>query len=238
MVSEAWLAHEFYCASCGSGLTPYRANTPVYDFYSEQCGEKFQLKASKSPIKNRAMGAEFGKFRQSILSNKQPSLVLLHYDRPKWRVRDLALIHRACITESCIHRRKPLSERAERAGWEGCDILLTEIPELGKIPVVTEGKIRDKELVLEQWKQSSRLLGANPLERGWLADVLRCIERLYVDFRVRDVYSFEEELARLHPANRHVKDKIRQQLERLRDMGILESVSRGEYRYLGRKKPE
>jgi hypothetical protein len=110
---------------------------------------------------------------------------------------------------------------------------LKDIPELGKIPVVTEGKIRDKRLVLEQWKQSSKLLGVNPLNRGWLADVLRCVERLYVDFRVSDVYSFEEELARLHPANRNVKAKIRQQLQRLRDLGILKPVSRGEYRYLG-----
>ena len=236
VVSEPWVAHEFYCASCGSSLTPYRANTPVYDFYSESCGEKFQLKASKSPIKSKATGAKFDKLWHSILSNSQPSLVLLHYDRPKWRVRDLTLIHRACITKSCIRRRKPLSDRAERAGWEGCDILLKDIPELGKIPVVTEGKVRDKVLVLGQWKQSSKLLGANPLERGWLSDILRCVERLYVDFRVSDVYSFEEELARLHPDNRHVKDKIRQQLQRLRDMGILKPISRGEYRYLGRQK--
>ena len=214
-------------------MTPYRANTPVYDFYSASCRERFQLKASKSPMEKRAMGAKFDKLWQSILSNSQPSLILLHYDRPKWRVQDLAVIHRACITESCIHRRKPLKETAKRAGWEGCDIILKDIPKLGKIPVVTDGKVRDKRLVLEQWKQSSKLLGANPLERGWLADVLKCVERLYVDFKVSDVYSFEAELASLHPDNRHVKDKVRQQLQRLRDMGILKPISRGEYRYLG-----
>ena len=235
MVSEAWIGHEFYCASCGSDLVAYRANTPVYDFYSSACGEKFQLKASKAPMKNRVMGAKFDKLWQSILSNSQPSLVLLRYDSPKWRVQDLAVVHRACITGSCIHRRKPLKETAKRAGWEGCDIILKDIPELGKIPVVTDGRIREKRLVLEQWNQSSKLLGVDPLNRGWLADVLRCVERLYVEFRVSDVYSFEEELAKLHPANRHVKDKIRQQLERLRDMGILKPVARGEYRYLGRK---
>lgn len=234
VISEAWVSQECYCASCGSGLAPYRANTPVYDFYSAPCGEKFQLKASKAPMKNRIAGASYDKLYRSVLARSQPSLLLLHYDRTKWRVQDLTLVHRACITESCVRRRRPLKETAKRAGWEGCGIILDAIPELGRIPMVTEGKIRDEKSVLEQWKSSSKLLAAGPLNRGWLADVLRCVERLYVDFRVSDLYSFEEELAKLHPGNHHVKDKIRQQLERLRDMGILEPVSRGEYRYLGR----
>ena len=37
------------------------------------------------------------------------------------------------------------------------------------------------------------------------------------------------ELARMHPENRHVRDKIRQQLQVLRDKGFLEFVGRGEY---------
>ena len=35
---------------------------------------------------------------------------------------------------------------------------------------------------------------------------------------------------KLHPDNRHVRDKIRQQLQVLRDHGYLEFVSRGSYR--------
>ena len=34
----------------------------------------------------------------------------------------------------------------------------------------------------------------------------------------------------LHPENNHVKPKIRQQLQVLRDAGVLEFVSRGKYR--------
>jgi type II restriction enzyme len=40
----------------------------------------------------------------------------------------------------------------------------------------------------------------------------------------------ERSLAQLHPANRHVRDKIRQQLQVLRDLGLLEFVGRGKYR--------
>jgi hypothetical protein len=31
----------------------------------------------------------------------------------------------------------------------------------------------------------------------------------------------------LHPGNRHIRDKIRQQLQNLRDAGLLRHVSRG-----------
>jgi type II restriction enzyme len=40
----------------------------------------------------------------------------------------------------------------------------------------------------------------------------------------------ERGIAKLHPANRHVRAKIRQQLQVLRDAGLLDFVGRGEYR--------
>jgi len=44
------------------------------------------------------------------------------------------------------------------------------------------------------------------------------------------VYAKEGVIARLHPENRHVRDKIRQQLQVLRDKGLVEFLGRGEYR--------
>ncbi|MGA2181250.1 MAG: hypothetical protein ABSH15_16930 [Verrucomicrobiota bacterium] len=41
---------------------------------------------------------------------------------------------------------------------------------------------------------------------------------------------FTRELEKLHPDNRHVRDKIRQQLQVLRDAGLLLHVERGEWR--------
>lgn len=232
VATEAWVGREFYCASCGSGLAPFKANTPVYDFYSELCGERFQLKASRSPIARSVLGADFRRMWQSIANNSQPSLILLHYDRPAWRVRDLSLVHRACITVNCVRRRKPLAATAQRAGWEGCNIVLDDIPSVGRIPVVSAGEIREKRLVLDQWKRTSKLLGVKPIERGWLADVLRCIERLFSTFTLENLYSFEAELGARHPDNHHVKAKIRQQLQVLRDLGFVEFVSPGIYRRL------
>jgi hypothetical protein len=49
-------------------------------------------------------------------------------------------------------------------------------------------------------------------------------------FTTTDVYAFERELEKLHPDNRHVRDKIRQQLQVLRDLGLLLHVERGVWR--------
>jgi hypothetical protein len=40
-------------------------------------------------------------------------------------------------------------------------------------------------------------------------------------------YAFERELEKLHPDNRPVRDKIRQQLQVLRDLGLLQHVGLG-----------
>jgi len=64
-----------------------------------------------------------------------------------------------------------------------------------------------------------------------LFDVMMCFDKLvHKDFSLNDVYAFENELSEKHPDNRHIKDKIRQQLQVLRDKGYLEFSSRGNYR--------
>lgn len=65
-------------------------------------------------------------------------------------------------------------------------------------------------------------------ERGWTLDVLRILRSLgKMEFTNGDVYEFAPQLERLHPNNRHVRDKIRQQLQVLRDRGFLVQIERG-----------
>jgi type II restriction enzyme len=68
-------------------------------------------------------------------------------------------------------------------------------------------------------------------QRGWTLDVLNVVRQLAREqFTLQDVYSHESALAALHPGNHHVRDKIRQQLQILRDLGFLEFVAPGLYR--------
>jgi len=60
---------------------------------------------------------------------------------------------------------------------------------------------------------------------------MRCVEAIgKQEFQLDDVYAFENVLSRLYPNNRHVRQKIRQQLQVLRDKGYIDFISRGYYR--------
>lgn len=49
-------------------------------------------------------------------------------------------------------------------------------------------------------------------------------------FTLADVYAAEDSLAQLHPHNAHIRPKIRQQLQVLRDLGLLTFLGSGSYR--------
>ena len=50
------------------------------------------------------------------------------------------------------------------------------------------------------------------------------------EFSLSDVYAYEDQLGSLHPKNRNIQPKIRQQLQVLRDMGLVEFLGDGSYR--------
>jgi hypothetical protein len=50
---------------------------------------------------------------------------------------------------------------------------------------------------------------------------MTCLEELPTNFTLSDAYKFEGKLKSLHPNNKHVKDKIRQQLQLLRNRNII-----------------
>ncbi|MHA2062684.1 MAG: Dam-replacing domain protein [Candidatus Sifarchaeia archaeon] len=66
-----------------------------------------------------------------------------------------------------------------------------------------------------------------------MADVLASIRKLdKAIFTLAEAYTFEDELARLHPRNKHIRPKIRQQLQVLRDHGIVNFLGKGIYQIL------
>ena len=87
------------------------------------------------------------------------------------------------------------------------------------------------EEVREKFRRVKPLKELSVTQRGWTLDVLNAIRRLgKTDFTTAAAYAFERELEKLHPDNRHVRDKIRQQLQVLRDMGLLLHIERGLWR--------
>jgi type II restriction enzyme len=98
--------------------------------------------------------------------------------------------------------------------------------------VVSEGAISLPAEVRERYHLARKQVeGLTVKQRGWRLDVLRVVQSLgKAEFTTTDAYIFERELEQLHPDNRHVRDKIRQQLQVLRDTGLLLHVERGIWR--------
>ena len=80
--------------------------------------------------------------------------------------------------------------------------------------------------------QPSSLLDTLSL-KGWSMDVMDVLLKINTNrFSLKDVYAYSTELGEIHPFNHHVEAKIRQQLQVLRDLGLLQFLGRGEYRKL------
>ncbi len=69
--------------------------------------------------------------------------------------------------------------------------------------------------------------------KGWKLSMFKIISKLNQEFKLEEVYKFEEELRKHYPKNKNIRPKIRQQLQFLRDLGLIEFLSNdGEYKRL------
>jgi type II restriction enzyme len=234
VLSEDWCMRELYCAACDSNhLTRSRANTPSLDFACPRCEQLYELKSLKRWNPKKIVDAGYEAMLRAIRADRTPNLLVLHYSSD-WLVQNLMLIPRAFFTESVIEKRKPLGPNARRAGWVGCNILLGQIPEDGKIAMISSGLCSPEKQVREEFSRVRRLAEIPPRLRGWTIDVLNAIRSLgKAQFFLQELYALEPELQIMHPNNRNVRPKIRQQLQVLRDLGLLKFTAPGFYELQG-----
>lgn len=230
--TEAWVLAQMYCPSCGEKpLTDYINNKPVADFYCGLCSEDFELKSTKGKFGKKITDGAYATMMTRLQSDSVPSLMLLRYTAANKMVQDLSVIPKQFFVTDLIEERKPLSQNARRAGWVGCNILIDKVPKAGRIDLVRQRIAVPKDIVLQKWEKTNFLRRQNLDAKGWVLDVLNCVEQIgQAEFTLDDVYKFENYLSEMHPDNNHVKPKIRQQLQKLRDAGILEFIARGRYR--------
>ena len=234
VVTEAWGEENLFCPACNSeSLTRSAHNREAIDFACPQCLELFQLKSRSTPIGGKIMDAAYGAMHRAIVSGQTPNLFALHYDRAQWQVLNLIVIPRFAYSLSAIEKRKPLAATARRANWVGCNILLGNIPPDARITIMKCGVATDAGVVRRQFTRLRPLEKIKQDARGWTLDVLNVVRGLNrEEFSLQDVYAFAGHLQTLHPSNWHVRDKIRQQLQVLRDLGFVEFLGQGRYRSL------
>lgn len=230
VLTESWVKENSYCPSCGqSQLNDFENNMPVADFYCPECEEEFELKSKSGKLSNIINDGAYDSMIKRVTSDTNPNFFFLTYD--KNIVDNFLVIPKQFFTPEIIIKRKPLSINAKRAGWVGCNIDISKIPESGRVFIVENSKIIEKEKVHIKLRSTNFLKSKSLAARGWILDVLNCVEEIKKQsFTIDELYVFEHKLKTKYPNNNHIKDKIRQQLQLLRDAGLIEFNGRGNYK--------
>lgn len=231
VLTEDWAERELYCPACtGPRLERHKAGAPVSDFFCSRCEQEFQLKGKSGPFGSTVTNSAFQKKIDAIRANRAPNYVFVHYDVQSLRIASGFFLPGHFLTESVVAARRPLTQTAQRHGWVGSTILLSRIPLDGRIPFVEDFEAKLPADVRASWDRFRFLTRTPAARRGWIEDVLRVIRELGKQtFHLNELYAHEAAFARLHPANRNIRPKIRQQVELLRDRRFLKPLGAGRY---------
>ncbi len=233
VLTEHWVSQNVYCPSCGSPrLEDLPNNSPVADFRCPACQFEYELKSQKDKLANKIVDGAYDSMIKRINSKRSPHFFLLHYSS-SFRVHDFFVIPSHYFVDEIIEKRKPLKSSARRAGWIGCNILLHQIPSTGKIFFIKKGQEKSKKDVLENWSKTAFLANRKSESRGWLVQMLNILDKIEsTEFSLNQIYSFEDQMKRIFPNNNFIREKMRQQLQVLRDQGVIEFRGHGVYRKL------
>ena len=229
--TEKWVIDSLFCPLCGNRLNASTANTKVYDFFCSSCNQEYQLKALSKKIGKKLIGSEYYTFIKAIQNRSVPNFLVMEYsiENNTFKSKEVIFIPKVFISEAIIEKRTPLSESARRAGWTGYNLLFEHIPSYGKLYIVENEVIKSKSNVL---KESQKIVGLYNMESNevkWKIEILKIVDSLDSVFTLHDVYNKENELQKLFPDNNHIKDKIRQQLQFIRDDNVIIFHGNGKY---------
>jgi type II restriction enzyme len=147
--TERWVSQWVFCPNCGNqNITQYAANRPVADFFCQSCREDYELKSQKNKFGPKIVDGAFDTMCDRLTQTNNPNLLLINCDLKQFGVTNLFVVPKHFFVREIVERRKPLAPTARRAGWEGCNILLSQIPTSGKISSFATGSPRRRTLCL------------------------------------------------------------------------------------------
>lgn len=230
VLSESWVKENSYCpCCCEKPISEFENNRPVADFYCKKCKEEFELKSKSGKLTNTITDGAYTTMIERINSNNNPNFFFLTYTK-QLTVDNFLIIPKQFFTKEIIIKRPPLALTAKRAGWIGCNIDISKVSESGKVFLIKDAKIIDSEKVNKAFNKTLFIREKSIESKGWLLDIMNCIDLINKEtFTLDEVYKFEDYLKTKYPNNNFIKDKIRQQLQNLRDKEIIEFNGRGIY---------
>jgi hypothetical protein len=107
---------------------------------------------------------------------------------------------------------------------------------LSKIPKSISPRLPTFEIETPEENLDVIEISATPITsslNGWKLAVFQCVDSIPTQvFTLADVNKFENHLRQKYPENNRVTAKIRQQLQYLRDLGLIEFLGSGNYKKL------
>ena len=229
VLTETWLQENAYCPGCGhQPIGKFANNRPVADFFCPHCHEEYELKSgNRETVASSVADGAYHTMIKRILSDANPNFLFMAYRKSDYSVRQLMLVPKHFITPAMITpRRKGI---AGRPGYIMCSMNISALPASGKIMLIDKAKAIEPENVLKKWQAHLFLRGQKMLRKGWLLAIMKCLDELPNTFTLTQMYAFENRLKMQFPQNRHIREKIRQQLQILRDQGLLAISGNGHY---------
>ncbi len=209
VLTEDWVLNNSYCPSCGNiPLNDYENNRPVADFFCENCKEEFELKSKKGKLSNTITDGAYNSMIERINSENNPNFFFLAYSKD-WSVNNFLIIPKQFFTEEIIIKRPPLAPMARRAGWVGCNIDISKVPNTGKVFLVKNNQVVDKKIVTNSFNKTLFIRNKTLKSKGWILDILNCIDSIQNEtFTLDEMYKFESILKQKYPNNNFIKPVV------------------------------
>jgi hypothetical protein len=146
---ETWASFNLYCLNCERDeLDQLPDNTPVADFECTTCESRYQLKGKNGRLGKRIPGAAYQPTIDAIRAGRMPEYVLVEFDTRFATVVFVDAFPGRLITEDRVEARRPLSATAQRAGWQGCSIV---VDGLNSVRIVAPAGL-ERSNVRDKWR--------------------------------------------------------------------------------------
>ncbi len=134
--SEEYVKNNIKCIRCNNiNFEKCKTNEKSKDLICISCNQKYQIKAKCATQKQinsiinkntfKTIGGEYLTTLNNIDQNIDYLIIL--YEKKSYKIQKILYIKNEYINQQCIIPRNPLSANAKRAGWQGCNIVFSNI---------------------------------------------------------------------------------------------------------------
>ncbi len=234
-LSEFWVANNIFCPICWSALIQHKIDKPVNDLFCRDCKENFELKSSKWNLWNTILWGAYDVMIKEMTNNPMHLFVLKYAE--DYTIKNFLVVPKYFFIPEIIKKRNTSKVKQKNWTtrlWTWWNIMFDKIPESWKIHYISNGTYKTRTEILKEWEKIKFLEEEKTSSKWWIFDIMICIEKLNKrEFHLKELDVFLDELQLKYPNNNFIKDKIRQQLQKLRDNWYLEFIDwKGNYRLL------